>query len=533
MSELNRPDSPNPHSDVTLTSLFLAITQRFPDHVAVRVNDDAISYADLQNWSLRIADHLRDHGVSRGARVALRLPAGMTAIAALLGILRVGAAYVPLDVRNPPARNTFIVADSQAAALIGDIEGLEEFAGPILTEAAATALRTASNLPDREIPDAVFPEKEDTAYIIYTSGTTGKPKGVPVRHASAVALFDATRKLFDFSSSDRWLLFHSMAFDFSVWEIWGALTTGAELVVLPYWTARVPAETARFVRDNGITVLNQTPTAFGALASATHEAGINLPDLRYVIFGGEKFTPSLVQSWAKEHGLEKPCLVNMYGITETTVHATFHQLVPEDLLSDESVIGNPLPGFSYKVVAEDGSEVAPGETGELLLAGPQVSHGYLNRPELTAQRFTLETNEEGRPEERRFYHSGDLVASRPDGSLVYHGRADLQVKLRGHRIELSDVESAVRSNPNIADAVVWVREYGPTDSRLVCAYTVTADRTSEITTRGIREFIRSALPSYMHPSRYLELPDIPLTINGKADRAAVARVFEERQQSNV
>ncbi|OKI00997.1 hypothetical protein A6A06_19175 [Streptomyces sp. CB02923] len=459
--------------------------------------------------------------------MALRMPTGANAIAAMLGILRTGAAYVPLDVRNPPDRNAFIVADSRVSALVGDPGDTFGYTGPLVTEESVAALRE-HRAPAKPGPE--LPGPKDVAYIIYTSGTTGRPKGVPIRHGSVTALLAATSRLFRFSADDRWLLFHSMAFDFSVWEMWGALSTGAELVVLPYWTARTPGKTARFVRDRGITVLNQTPTAFSALTAAVLDDGADLPDLRYVVFGGEKLTPAVVRPWGKRFGLERPRLVNMYGITETTVHATFHQLTEDDLSGDDSVIGRPLPGFTHRIVTEDGRDAGPGEQGELWLAGPQVSEGYHNRPELTSERFTPgPTLDHGGPPPR-YYHSGDLVSQLPGGDLVYHGRADLQVKLRGHRIELSDVEAAVRAHPDAVDAVVWVQDFAPGDSRLVCAYTArAAQEDTGLDARALRRHVKSVLPSYMHPAHYLALPELPRTINGKVDRAAAVRAFEERR----
>ncbi|MEX2972759.1 amino acid adenylation domain-containing protein [Streptomyces sp. C184] len=515
-------------SGETLVELFSRTAARTSDRTALHIDDGKIPYDRLASWAEGVAGLLHDAGVRRGDRVGLRMPPGANAIAAMLGILRVGAAYVPLDIRNPPDRNAFIISDSQVVALVGEPGESSGYTGPLVTEESVAALqeRDAPNNPRVEPPGP-----QDVAYIIYTSGTTGRPKGVPVRHGNVTALLEATSRLFHFSADDRWLLFHSMAFDFSVWEMWGALSTGAELVVLPYWTARTPAETARVVRDRGITVLNQTPTAFSALATAILDDGIHVPGLRYVVFGGEKLSPVALRPWAKRLGLERPRLINMYGITETTVHATFHQLTEDDLASEDSVIGRPLPGFTHRIVTDDGRDAAPGEQGELWLAGPQVSEGYLDRPELTSERFTTGPAHDGSEPSSRYYRSGDLVSRRAGGDLVYQGRADLQVKLRGHRIELSDVETAVRTHPEVVDAVVWVREFTPGDSRLVCAYT--ARPSAQGTTpdaRALRAQVKSALPSYMQPAHYLALSELPRTINGKANRAAVARVFEERRQ---
>ncbi|MEV6669119.1 amino acid adenylation domain-containing protein [Streptomyces sp. NPDC051162] len=517
-------------SPATLVGLFDAAVARGADRISVIADGAALSYRQLDEWADGISQELRARGVTAGHRVALRMDPGAAAVAAMLGILKAGACYVPLDVRNPRARNEFILADSGAAVLVGDPGGLGTGdggqggapAGPRVIGGELLAALRGRPAP----PAAPGPDPGDTAYVIYTSGTTGKPKGVPVRHGSAVALLASSSRLFAFTAEDRWLLFHSIAFDFSVWEIWGALSTGAGLVVLPPYAARTPDQVLAVVADHGITVLNQTPTAFSALTDAVLKGERDLPGLRYVIFGGEKLAPAALRPWVKRFGTERPRLVNMYGITETTVHATHHEIGEADLTGDDSVIGPPLPGFRARVVGADGRDVPVGEPGELWLSGPQVTHGYLNRPELNAERFPTASGDGPEPgTAHRYYRSGDLVSARPNGDLVYHGRADLQVKLRGHRIELSDIESAVRGHESVADAVVWVREFKAGDSRLVCA--VVPREGAGVRTRDLRTYIKAKLPSYMQPARYRLLTELPRTVNGKTDRAAVARTWEE------
>jgi amino acid adenylation domain-containing protein len=494
---------------------------RFGSNIAVSEGHESISYEDLNDWSSALAVLLRSRGLGRGDRVALCLPAGVDAIAAVIGILKSGAAYVPLDSRNPSAWNAYILADCNAAALVGDVGDLEiPGIWVIGQEDLARTRSQAKSLPGTIT--AVSPL--DPAYVIYTSGTSGKPKGVEVGHGNVIALLSGMSDLFSFTSSDRWALFHSTAFDFSVWEIWGAIASGAELVVLSYWAVRTPGEYLRVVRDRGVTVLNQTPTAFVGLSAAALRLGCELPALRYVIFGGEKVKPATLRAWAGRFGLEKPRLINMYGITETTVHATFHQLTLQDLAGTESVIGRPLPGFNIRILTTDNRDAEPGEIGELLLAGPQVANGYLGEPELTAERFIYLPGQE----DTRYYRSGDLVSRRDTGDLVYHGRSDHQVKLRGHRIEIAEVEGAVRSHSGVADAVAWVRTFHDDDERLICAYTGDAVL-SPPDTHTLREHVKALLPSYMRPAHYVLLPEMPRTVNGKIDFDAVARHFKERR----
>ncbi|MEU6813684.1 amino acid adenylation domain-containing protein [Streptomyces sp. NPDC046860] len=503
----------------TLVDALLHSFRTRGDSVAVECGDDRLTYAGLDLWSDAVRAALAGLGVRPGDRVAVRLAPGPGAIAAIAGIVRAGAAYVPLDVRNPPSRNAFILEDCAASALIGDHgDTADDTAGgdasglPVLTGRELELLRTAPPAP----PGVSAPVPGDTAYVIYTSGTTGRPKGVPVTHAAVSALLAAASGLFAFTAEDRWLLFHSLAFDFAVWEMWGALTTGARLVVLPQDAARSAESTLAVVAGRGVTVLNQTPTAFAALSATALASGTALPALRYVVFGGEKLTPGLLRPWAGRYGLDGPRLVNMYGITEVTVHATYHEVTSEDLAGDDSRVGRPLPGFRTRVVDEDGRDAA---RGELWLAGPQVTAGYLGRPELNAERFVTVADGERAV---RYYRSGDLVSTRPDGGLRYHGRADLQVKLRGHRIELSEIESVVRDHPRVGDAVVWVHTFRPGDERLVCAYT-TSDG-DPVEAGPLHEHAGRDLPPYMRPARYLHLPELPRTVNGKADRAAVALI---------
>ncbi|MBW5481397.1 amino acid adenylation domain-containing protein [Streptomyces bambusae] len=504
----------------TLTDLFAASAERFPDRTALTADGASYSYRRLDTWSDAVAALLAGLGVGRGDRVALRMPPGAAAVVSMIGIMKAGAAYVPLEVRNPPSRNRFIVSDSGVTAFLGDPAECETGQIPVVPEERITQLLSQ---PPAAPPARTGPEPRDTAYIIYTSGTTGRPKGVLVPHGAAAVLTASAEGPFAFDEHDSWLLFHSIAFDFSVWEIWGPLSTGARLVVLPPGTSRSPEACMHFIADEGITVLSQTPTAFGAMTQIVLRDQFALPSLRYVLFGGEKLTPETVRPWAKQFGLASPALVNMYGVTEAAVLSTYHAVAEEDLDDDNLSIGVLLSGTA-RVVTDAGEDAAPGEDGELWLAGPQVADGYLGRPELTAERFPTHTDG------IRYYRTGDLVTVRRDGTYGYVGRADLQVKLRGHRIELSDIEVAVQAHPAVAGAVVWVHEFKPGDQRLVCAYVV-AEGAEDPGTRPLRAHVKELLPSYMHPSGYaaLPLPHLPSTVNGKVDRAEVARIWQEER----
>jgi amino acid adenylation domain-containing protein len=511
----------------TLVTAFLRSVAARPEAAALVADGRTYTYRQLDTWSSALSGLLREHGVRRGDRVALRAAPGAEALVTMLAVLRTGAAYVPLDIRNPPARNAFVLADSGVVALVGDPGEAPAGDGvAVVAEEEVSALRDAPASPAPDEPC----DPQDTAYVIYTSGTTGRPKGVPVHHGAVTALLDGAARHFVLSAEDRWLLFHSLAFDVSVWEIWGAFSTGARLVVLPHWSARSPRECLRVIAEQRVTVLGQTPTAFASLAAVALQEDTPLPDLRYVVFAGEKLLPATLRPWTERHGLAQPVLVNMYGITETTVHSTYHEVTAADIDGDASVIGHPLPGFHHRVLTGEGRDALPGEQGVLWLAGPQVSKGYVNRPDLTAERFRALRSADGTT--RVHYRSGDLVEPRQDGALVYHGREDLQVKLRGHRIELSDIEAAVRSHEGVLDAVVWVRRYGPDDERLVAAY-ATRPQDGPVAARALRDHVKRLLPAYMRPAAYRHLPRLPHTVNGKLDRAATARLWEERRDDAI
>ncbi|MFF0034565.1 amino acid adenylation domain-containing protein, partial [Streptomyces avermitilis] len=356
------------------------------------------------------------------------------------------------------------------------------------------------------------------AYVIYTSGSTGQPKGVVNTHRNVVRLFDATRKWFGFGPDDVWTLFHSYAFDFSVWELWGALLHGGRLVVVPFEVSRTPGAFLDLLADERVTVLSQTPSAFYQLTQA--DADASRPSrrlgLRTVVFGGEALMPSRLADWYARHPDDAPVLVNMYGITETTVHVTYQPLNRHRATAAAaSVIGLGLPDLRTYVLDGGLQLVVPGVVGELYVAGAGVARGYLGRPGLTAERFIADPY--GSEPGTRMYRTGDLVRWNPHGELEFIGRADHQVKIRGFRIEPGEIEAVLTDHPYVAEATVVVRQEQSGDARLV-AYVVAREA---LRAEDVREFARERLPEYMVPAAVVLLDRMPLTANGKLDKAAL------------
>ncbi|MGB6277562.1 MAG: amino acid adenylation domain-containing protein, partial [Rhodococcus sp. (in: high G+C Gram-positive bacteria)] len=373
----------------------------------------------------------------------------------------------------------------------------------------------------------------NVAYVIYTSGSTGKPKGVMIPHRNVVRLLDNTDSVYGFGTDDVWTMFHSYAFDFSVWELWGPLLYGGTLVVVDYFTSRSPEAFHRLLVDERVTVLNQTPSAFYQLSEADRTTATEHGELslRYVIFGGEALEQRRLTGWFERHGHRTPQLVNMYGITETTVHVSHRALDAASVETSASVVGKPIAGLRVFVLDTRLHPVPVGVPGEMYVAGGQLARGYLGRRELTSVRFVANPFASGADESSLLYRTGDLAQWNAAGELEYLGRSDDQVKVRGFRIELGEVEAAVTAQPTVTQAAVVVREDSPGAARLV-AYVVSAavEGRPIVDIEDIRTGIAEVLPEYMVPSAFVVLDAIPLTVNGKLDRRALpAPVFEVRE----
>ncbi|MEV0533674.1 amino acid adenylation domain-containing protein [Kitasatospora sp. NPDC050463] len=504
--------------DVTMPALVEAQVRQNPAAVAVVCGDVSLTYAELNARANRLARLLVDHGAGPERYVAVMLPRSVDMIVAVLAVLKAGAAYLPVDPALPPHRIELMLDDVAPVAVVTaagvdvPVPGRPRIVLDDEDALAAAAAKSAEDLADGERISPLLPWHP--AYVIYTSGTTGNPKGVMIPHRNVVSLMSGTEDSFRFGPDDVWAMTHSLAFDFSVWEIWGALFYGGRLVVVRQEVTRSPAELLDLLAAEKVTVLNQTPSAFYELIRADPRH----LSLRTIVFGGEALSFERLQDWYARHPESPARLVNMYGITETTVHVTSLAL-DSDLVGNSparSLIGGAIPGLNAFVLDSDLRLVPPGVAGELYVAGPQVARGYLNRPGLTASRFVACPF--GAPGER-MYRSGDLARWRADGTLEILGRADDQVKIRGFRIELGEVEAVLGAPAGVAQAMVVVREDRPGDQRIV-GYVVPADG-AELQPAELRAGVAAALPDYMVPSAVVVLDAVPLTANGKLDRRAL------------
>ncbi len=503
--------------DRCLHERFEAQVERSPGAIAVRYEDVSITYRELNQRANQVANYLKERGVGPDVLVGLAMERSLDLVVGLLGILKAGGAYVPLDPTYPADRLSFLITDAGIKLLVTQESCLKAF----------PALRCEAVCMDRDWPRIGTASNADPAhsakpehlnYVIYTSGSTGKPKGVLITHRNVTSLFDATNAWYRFGERDVWTLFHSYAFDFSVWELWGALLYGGTVVVVPYWISRSPEAFRELLVEEGVTVLNQTPSAFRQLVRADLAQAAARYRLRYVIFGGEALELQSLRPWFERYGDEAPQLVNMYGITETTVHVSYRRIRMRDLeLGAGSVIGIPIPDLRIYVLDAHRRPVPVGVPGEMYVGGAGVARGYLNRPDLTEQRFVPDALDPAG--DSRLYRSGDLARWKRDGDLEYLGRIDHQVKIRGFRIELGEIEAALGEDPLVRDCVVIARQEGSGDKRLV-AYVAT-DADPAALAEQLRARLKARLPDYMVPAAFVFLPVLPLTAHGKVDRKAL------------
>ncbi|MFJ3484103.1 amino acid adenylation domain-containing protein [Pseudomonas sp. NPDC090202] len=574
------------HCTGSLHQRIEAQAERTPEVIALTLGDEHLSYDQLNRRANRLAHRLIAEGVGPDVRVGLASERSLELIVGLLAILKAGGAYVPLDPSYPEDRLAFLMQDSGIGLLLAEDRVVGRLPVPegvrvlslstqtcrselardkvststtfvtseILLSRASSLLqgearpdtsvaqdnppsRASALLRDDERNPNVEVDPQNLAYVIYTSGSTGQPKGALLTHHNVLRLFKSTEAWFDFGVDDVWSLFHSYAFDFSVWEIFGALLYGGRLVIVPHAVSRSTEDFYALLCEQGVTVLNQTPSAFKPLQQvACREQRAELA-LRYVVFGGEALEVQSLRPWLElfsgaHTARNTPQLINMYGITETTVHVTWRPITLADLQQDAaSPIGAPIEDLSWYVLDSQLNPVPKGCIGELHVghqgaAEAGLARGYHNRSDLTATRFIPDPFSSSGG---RLYRTGDLARYRNDGSIEYVGRIDQQVKIRGFRIELGEIEARLLLHPAIREAAVLAVD-GASGAQLV-AYLVAAQADDAELRESIKTHLKARLPDYMVPAQLLFLDQLPLTGNGKLDRKALPAPDARQQQT--
>ncbi|MFE4594559.1 amino acid adenylation domain-containing protein [Streptomyces laurentii] len=516
-----------------MTSVVAAFRRRVaetPDSVAVSAGDDHLAYARLDAWAREVARVLAGTaGVRAGDRVAVCLDRSPGLVAALLGVLTAGAAFVPLSVDDPAARVAEVLGDAEASAVLCGPDDAERFApygipvlqvparpdGPVAEAPVAeapvadgiTADGPAADVPASDVP---LPETagDDLAYLMYTSGSTGRPKAVMVEHRNITNLVTGPNYV-DLGPDDRVLQLAPVAFDAATFEIWGALLNGARLVLAP--PRQVQAEElGTLLRHGGITVLWLTAALFHRQIEVDVKA---FAGLRTVLAGGDVLSVPHIREL--QSAVPDCRIVNGYGPTETTTFALCHRVDPHEDLGHSVPIGTPVQNVDVRIVDDTGAPLPDGTPGELWIGGAGVSRGYWRRPDLTEKAFTTTDSP---AMSGRYYRSGDLAVRRPDGVVVFLGRNDDQFKLRGFRIEPGELESVLAGHAQVRSAAVGVRESHVGDRRLVAWVVPEGDTLDR---RALRSYLRDLVPEHMLPAAFVALDALPVTGNGKTDRKAL------------
>lgn len=506
----------------SIPDLFAAQVEKSPEKTALVLDGKELNYTELNARANRVARHLQKKGVTPGTTVGLFIDRSLEAIIGLLGILKAGGVYVPLDPAAPQKRTAFILEDAGISIVLSSKDLQETIHNiterPIVRLDAdwqIIAQKSATNLTHR-------PQPEDLAYIIYTSGSTGKPKGVLISHGSIATHCQDVCEHFELTSQDRVLQFAAYVFDQSIEQILTALICGATLVLRgpAIWP---PSDFSGVISNYDLTVVNLPPSYwYKWMQDWDQTSCFENPQLRLVIIGGDEIRPEMVRTW-QQTPMHQTRLLNAYGPTETTITALTYEF-PSDFEGSKIPIGRPLANRKVYVLDPKGDPVPVNIPGELHLGGQGLAQGYLNRDDLTAKSFISDPFD-ARPD-ARLYKTGDLVRYLPDGNLEFLGRVDLQVKIRGYRLELGEVESALNQHPGVQEAVVTAREDEDGEKHLL-AY-LTSQTEEPPSNEDLRKFITSRLPLYMLPAAFMWLEEIPLTPSGKVNRKALPAVDLDR-----
>ncbi len=508
IEKLNKTDAQYPKNK-TVTQLFEEQVRKTPDKIAVCIDNKKITYKELNKQANKLAHFLIKKGIKQDMPVAIRINKSIEMIIGIIAIIKAGGCYLPIDLSYPEERVKFMLKDSKAKVLLTNSKCINNCDMNLDIEIINLDNKSIYSKDSKNLKTVNKPD--DLLYIIYTSGSTGTPKGAMITHKNVVRLMKNNKFLFDFSEKDIWTMFHSVAFDFSVWEMYGALLYGGKLVLVPENIAKSPKQFLDLLRKEKVTILNQTPTFFYNLLDQEIKEKDNNLKVRYIIFGGEALKPNLIKPWKNKYKSTK--LINMYGITETTVHVTFKELSDNDLLSDKSNIGVPIPTLKTYILDEKLRMLPVGIEGEICVAGDGVCRGYLNREELNKIKFVDNPYKKG----EKLYRSADSAVLGEDGNLYYKGRIDNQVKIRGFRVELGEIETKLLRHPKISKCVVLEDKKSDKDSHLV-AYIVC---NGDVKIEELKEYMKSLVPVYMIPNYFVKLDDLPINSNGKIDRKAL------------
>ncbi|WP_105979310.1 amino acid adenylation domain-containing protein [Bacillus paralicheniformis] len=500
---------------VCLHTLFERQVEKQATAAALSFEGKQMSYGELNERANQLAHYLQRLGAGPDTLIGLCAEPSFEMIVGIMAILKSGAAYVPLNPRFPEQHLELIIHDSKIHIMLSDEKNYDR-----MQKFEADTILSLNPLhggwsEESKLNPVSKVNAHNLAYVIYTSGSTGKPKGVLIEHHNVVRLLSATQHWYQFDNQDVWTLYHSFSFDISVWEMWGALLYGGRLVIVPYLVTRDFEQFYRLLAEEKVTILNQTPTAFKSLIMAEEVCGGPAElSLRFVIFGGEPLLPQNLRPWFERHGDEQPQLINMYGITETTVHVTYRPMTWSDLNGNSSLIGIPIPDLQLYLLDQDMKPVPTGTPGEIYVGGPGVGRGYLNRPELTRERFLPDqfSSKEG----DKLYKSGDLAIRLASGEIQFLERVDLQVKVRGFRIELQGIENALLGHPCVKEAVVQVQDKD-SDFPKIVAYII-YNQTMHPDAKDIRQYLRDRIPEYMVPNVIVPIKRLPITENGKLNR---------------
>ena len=505
--KFNNTDADYP-KDKTVIDLFEEQVEKTPNNIAVVCGNKSLTYKQLNEKANILANYLVNTGVKPHNVIALRMPKCLEMIIGILGIMKAGACYLPINLSYPKERVDFMIKDSNALYFLY-CPCKDEIEVSIPKINISLDNTDFYSLPCENLPKLNTPE--DVIYIIYTSGSTGTPKGAMIMHKNVVRLLKNDKFLFDFNENDVWTMFHSVAFDFSVWEMYGALLYGGRLVLVPEDIAQDPNRFLNLLRSEKVTVLNQTPTYFYNLLQAELKMQTNNLNIRYIIYGGEALKPSSIKPWKDKYPFTK--LINMYGITETTVHVTFKELFEDDLSSSTSNIGVPIPTLKVLILDKNLRLLPYGIEGEICVVGDGVFKGYLNRPDLSHAKLVPNPYNQ----EQIMYRSGDSAILHEDGFLEYCGRIDSQIKIRGFRIELGEIEEKMLSIKGISSCVV-AKKTDEFNHDILCAYYV---KNAPVYIDNVKAILRKDLPPYMVPQYFIELDALPYNHNGKINKNAL------------